>query len=160
MNQPASSENTPRGTSWVTVQIILMAIIVFLPPDLFGLPTFGGTIAIIAGLVISLIGLTFVGLSSAALGSNLTAFPRPLPGGSLVESGLYALVRHPIYCGVILSAIGWSILRGSVPSLIVSIGLILFFDRKARQEEIWLSDKYPNYTRYKTRVRKLIPFIY
>jgi len=155
-----SASQLPRGTRWVVLQIVLLAIIVFLPPNLAGLPTFDGTLATVAGIVIGVIGLAFVGLSSVALGSNLTAFPRPVADGSLVETGLYGLVRHPIYCGVILCAVGWSIFRGSLPSLIVSIGLILFFDRKAHQEEIWLAAQYPGYDAYRRRVRKLIPFMY
>ena len=33
------------------------------------------------------------------LGSNLTAFPKPIEGGALVTKGMYRVVRHPIYTG-------------------------------------------------------------
>ena len=65
----------------------------------------------------------------------------------------------PIVC-VILGALGWSLLRGSLIGLALTVGLFLFFDRKARREESWLMEKFPDYAAYRTRVHKLIPWFY
>ena len=37
---------------------------------------------------------------------------------------------------------------------------MIFFDRKATREEIWLRDRYPTYGDYAKRTRKLIPWLY
>jgi protein-S-isoprenylcysteine O-methyltransferase Ste14 len=95
-----------------------------------------------------------------ALGSSLSPFPKPVAGGKLVSAGPYALVRHPIYSGLIMGTLGLGLLRGSLLGIVLAVVLFLFFDRKSHQEEIWLSESYPGYPAYQQRVRKLIPFIY
>ena len=94
------------------------------------------------------------------MGPNLTPFPHPRDNNSLVETGVYGLVRHPIYSGIILGAIGWAGLFASTLTLIYALILFLFFDLKSRQEEKWLANKHPHYRAYQQRVRKLLPFIY
>jgi protein-S-isoprenylcysteine O-methyltransferase Ste14 len=36
----------------------------------------------------------------------------------------------------------------------------VFFDAKSRIEEVWLTEKFPDYTNYSTSVKKLIPWVY
>ena len=144
-----------RGEMWVIVQIILLAAIALSPT------TFDGSAAlVIIGLLIGLVGTVMVGLSILNLRSSLSIFPRPVENGSLSQGGLYSIVRHPIYAGVILGAFGWSLLRASLPALVLTLILVVFFDRKAHREEQWLTEKYPEYQQYRQRVHKLIPWIY
>jgi protein-S-isoprenylcysteine O-methyltransferase Ste14 len=163
---PKDSEPTlspARGATWVIVQIILLGLILLLPTQIDGLPTVPASlsmIALVVGGVIALAGLTIVILSALTLGPNLTIFPAPRPEGRLIQTGLYSLVRHPIYCGVILVALGWSVARAGLLSLVMTGALVVFFDRKAAREEQWLVDKFPEYQEYRRRVRKLIPWLY
>lgn len=53
-----------------------------------------------AGLLLGLAGLGSLGRK------NLSPFPHPKRGATLVEDGVYAMVRHPIYGGVSLGALG------------------------------------------------------
>ena len=156
-DKPQSGHNSGRGEAWVFVQIVLLVAIVLSPgwPDGLNKP-----LVIAAGLIIGLAGFVMVVLSASALGTTLSVFPRPVNDGHLTQTGLYALVRHPIYCGVITAALGWAIFRLSLPALILTIILAIFFDRKAAREELWLMEKYPEYGAYRQRVHKLIPFIY
>jgi protein-S-isoprenylcysteine O-methyltransferase Ste14 len=148
---------TGRGESWVAVQIVLLLAILVCPSWPANL---GGLVSMLIGVLIGVVGLIIVILSASSLGSTLSVFPRPLDDGRLTQTGLYALVRHPIYCGVILSALGWVIFRASIPALVLTLILAIFFDRKAAREEIWLMQKYTEYGTYRQRVHKLIPFIY
>jgi protein-S-isoprenylcysteine O-methyltransferase Ste14 len=57
-------------------------------------------------------------------------------------------------------AFGWSVYSNSLAGLAFDAMLLVFFDRKATREEIWLSEKFPGYAPYRSRVKKLIPWIY
>lgn len=46
------------------------------------------------------------------------------------------------------------------PALLVAAMLIPFFHAKARREERWLREKFPEYAEYERRVRRFIPWIY
>ncbi len=45
----------------------------------------------------------------AALGRQITPFPKPVEQGSVKRSGAYGLVRHPMYGGVLLLTLAWSL---------------------------------------------------
>jgi protein-S-isoprenylcysteine O-methyltransferase Ste14 len=95
-----------------------------------------------------------------SLGCNRTVFPRPLEKGSLVQTGIYSLVRHPLYSSLIALGAGWSIDRASWPALFLTAMLALLLDFKSRVEERWLRKKFPGYELYARRVKRLIPWIY
>jgi protein-S-isoprenylcysteine O-methyltransferase Ste14 len=152
-----------RGTWWVVGQIILLAAIVLVPRQINEFPAVPDSLAsvdILVGIIIAGLGGIFGLLGVFSLGPNLTIFPRPLNDSTLIETGIYGLVRHPIYTGVILMALGWSIARSSIFSLLLTLVLAVFFDLKARREEGWLEQKFPEYATYRKRVHKLIPWLY
>ena len=94
------------------------------------------------------------------LGQSLTPLPYPREEGALVKTGVYRVVRHCLYSGVILGAIAGTIYWLSLSHLIATAVLFVFFDAKATQEEKWLCDRYPEYPEYQKTVKKLLPFIY
>jgi len=49
---------------------------------------------------------------------------------------------------------------GRLARLVVAFGALAFFDAKSRREEQWLAARFPAYSTYCQRVRKLIPGIY
>jgi protein-S-isoprenylcysteine O-methyltransferase Ste14 len=112
-----------------------------------------GAILFVAGAIVGILGVR-------ALGSNRTHDPLPLPGGELIESGVFAYVRHPLYCSLILSGVGWSTLFGSIPAVMASVGLAILLDRKARLEERYLRERFPTYSAYARRVTRFVPGIY
>jgi protein-S-isoprenylcysteine O-methyltransferase Ste14 len=94
------------------------------------------------------------------LGRNLTPLPYPREDGQLVKSGVYSIVRHPLYSGLIFAAFSWVVFQVSLSHLIGAAILCTFFDAKARREEAWLTEKYSEYSDYQQRVKKLIPGVY
>lgn len=149
-------KNVGRGERWVLAQIILLILILFAPLISRAVSGFGQ----LAGIALGGLGLLMVLLSASSLRASFTIFPRPKMYGALSRSGLYAIVRHPMYGGVLLCALGWSLFHGSVLALFLTLGLGVFFDRKAAREEMWLAQKYPDYAQYQKQVRKLIPWLY
>ncbi len=94
------------------------------------------------------------------LGKNLTLLPKPKDNAELVQAGLYRWVRHPIYFGVIVLALGWGLTQQTLLVWIYVLVLMIFFDIKSRKEEQWLCERFPEYPKYQGRVRKLVPWIY
>ena len=91
----------------------------------------------------------------------MTPLPRPRTPVRIVESGAYRFVRHPMYGGLILLAVGFSLARGSLVALVLSVALAVLFDRKANVEERWLARLAPEYAAYRERVpRRLIPYLF
>jgi protein-S-isoprenylcysteine O-methyltransferase Ste14 len=97
---------------------------------------------------------------SLRLRSNLTPLPYPKPQATLVQTGPYRFVRHPMYAGGILLAFGWALVVRGWLTLVYAALLFVFLDVKSAREERWLADKFPDYLDYQRRVRKLVPFIH
>jgi protein-S-isoprenylcysteine O-methyltransferase Ste14 len=150
-----------RGGWWVAAQIPLL-LLAFLVPGWTGQADTGSlaSLQVYAGRTLFFVGALFALAGAASLGRGLTPFPQPLPKSQLRTGGAYALVRHPIYTGVLFMAFGWSISSNSLAGLLVDVPLFVFFDRKAAREEIWLAGKFSGYAAYRRRVKKLIPWIY
>ncbi len=152
-----------RGEWYVIVQLVLFALIFFSPlviPRLIEWPDPWDKLRIGLGAALILIGGLTAMAGVLSLGRNLTAVPYPKADAALVENGAYRIVRHPIYCGLIFGAFGWSLLNSSLLTLLLALVLFIFFDVKSRREEQWLVERYANYTAYQARVHKLIPLIY
>ncbi|MCA9919842.1 MAG: isoprenylcysteine carboxylmethyltransferase family protein [Anaerolineales bacterium] len=152
-----------KGEWYVVIQFLLFGVVAFAPATLPGQAVWSGlwrSISLLIGF--ALIGssgvLAFTGLLN--LGRNLTAVPRPKEDAHMVAHGAYRVVRHPIYSGIILGALGLGLLRGGWLALLYGVILFFFFDIKSRREEIWLREKYVDYAEYQQRVHKLIPFVY
>jgi protein-S-isoprenylcysteine O-methyltransferase Ste14 len=146
-----------RGEGWVVLQFLLIAAIVLVPrrsPEAF--PNWLRYL----GLPLMAAGAAIGGAAVLNLGSNLTPLPKPVENGQLVRSGAYSIVRHPIYLAVMLGMVGFSLLRASVGGLALCGLLFAFFDRKARREEAWLRERYPDYAEYQQQVRRLLPWLY
>ena len=120
-----------------------------------GLYTFSALPQLVGAFAVWLLGKGLIDL-----GQSLTPLPYPRDDGRLIQTGVYGIVRHCLYSGVILLAIAGSIYWLSVPHLLASLILFMFFDAKASQEERWLCDRYPEYPVYRQKVKKLLPFIY
>ncbi len=148
-----------RGEFWVIGQFVLMAVIVVV-----GLLTQGhyttGVLNVVVGILLCAVSLGFGWRGFVNLGKNLTAFPKPLADGQLVTSGVYAIVRHPIYTSVLAGCFGYALLRASWLAILVSVVLCVWFEFKSRREEHFLNERFPEYAAYAQSVKKFIPAIY
>jgi len=144
-----------RGGVWVAVQSILMLIAimfaVMFPAHTRDLPVF------MLGICLLVVGGCFGVAGVIVLGKNRTPYPQPRPGSQLVQRGIYAVVRHPLYTSVMLVSLGWALIWQSVASLGAALLLLPFFHAKARREERWLCEKFAGYADYAKRVPRFLP---
>ena len=115
-------------------------------------PDAGTPLRVVAGALVLIAGAVFAVAGSRTLGPSLTPLPRPREGAAFRDDGIYGLVRHPIYGGVLLIAVGVSLLSSPVAFVPTAL-LVVLFEGKARREEAWLLDRYEGYGEYRERVR-------
>jgi protein-S-isoprenylcysteine O-methyltransferase Ste14 len=103
--------------------------------------------------------LICAGAVPVALGHWQLGFATHLPsqGDTLMERGLYAQVRHPIYAGGLAIFAGLALLRPTAPWLLACALAALFMVVQARLEEIDLMQRMPAYRAYRTRVPAWLP---
>jgi protein-S-isoprenylcysteine O-methyltransferase Ste14 len=142
----------PRGEGWVVAQLALGALIVSVGIAGPEWSSTAKTALLVAGIGIGIAGLALLITGVVALGSSLTPFPKPSEDSTLRSGGAYRLVRHPIYGGLLLLAIGWSVVLSPI-ALVVTALLAVVLELKARHEESMLAERYPEYEAYRRRVR-------
>jgi protein-S-isoprenylcysteine O-methyltransferase Ste14 len=155
---PSDSRHTPslpnlnpwwkgsRGEWLVVAQVILIGLVFLGPRTVFGHPRrpfpFPEVCSVVGILFMAGGGLLFfAGL--LRLGRGLTPLPYPKEGAPFIQTGPYALVRHPMYCGGLLLALGWALfIQGCLALGYVAV-LFLLLDIKSRREEAWLMERFP-----------------
>jgi protein-S-isoprenylcysteine O-methyltransferase Ste14 len=112
------------------------------------------------GAAVVLIGLAITLWARLALGRNWSGAVTLKQDHELIESGPYRFVRHPIYTGVLLMALGTAVLTARVSSFVFCALLLIGLWFKLRAEEQLMTEHFPEaYPRYRQRVRALIPFL-
>jgi protein-S-isoprenylcysteine O-methyltransferase Ste14 len=144
-----------RGGFWVGVQSSLLLAVVALGVLDQGDWTSSWVMA--GGAVLFLAGGVFGVAGVIVLGRNRTPFPHPREGSNLVQHGIYARVRHPLYTSVMLSSLGWALIWQSPAAFGVALLLVPFLRAKARHEERCLIGKFPGYADYARRVPAFVP---
>jgi protein-S-isoprenylcysteine O-methyltransferase Ste14 len=111
----------------------------------------------------AMIGLTAAGIAFAwwariHLGKLWSGGIERMANHRVVESGPYALARHPIYTGLIASAAAAAVLRSTPWALLGATLIALGFALKAGVEERFLERELGGYQAYRRRVRMILPF--
>jgi protein-S-isoprenylcysteine O-methyltransferase Ste14 len=155
----------PRGEGWVALQGVcfgLMVAAIYAAPHDPGEDEISAGTRMFFGYMVGIVAAAFLGSGIAELrrARAFTAVPRPRDEGTLVETGAYRWVRHPIYTGLILGALGLAIITPWAGTFIAVGLLALVLDLKRRREEVWLVERYPGYAAYRTRTKALIPRLY
>lgn len=142
------------GWAFVVVQALLLGLLIVMP-DAGHWPVPGWLSAAAAAIVA--VGVAVVAVAAIGLGSALTPTPVPRSGAELTTAGLYRLVRHPIYTGVLLIVAGITLHSANAITVLVAAATWGFFVVKSRFEERHLSSVYPGYGAYAETTPRLIP---
>jgi len=82
-------------------------------------------------------------------------------GQSVVDTGLYGVVRHPMYMSTLVLFLSMPMVLGSVISLIIMLAYIPIIALRIKNEEQVLTRQLAGYSEYRQKVRwKVIPFVW
>lgn len=82
-------------------------------------------------------------------------------GQKVIDTGLYGVVRHPMYSATILLFLAIPLVLGSVFSFIIFLVYPLIIAKRVKHEEEFLEQELPGYREYKQKVKyRMIPFIW
>jgi protein-S-isoprenylcysteine O-methyltransferase Ste14 len=112
------------------------------------------------GTAITAAGLGFSAWARVHLGRNWSATVTVKQDHELIRTGPYAIVRHPIYTGLLCGFIGTALAIGQWRGVVAVAIVLVAFWRKLRLEERWMSETFgEDYRLYRARTKALIPFL-
>jgi protein-S-isoprenylcysteine O-methyltransferase Ste14 len=95
------------------------------------------------------------------LGGNWSGRVTIKEGHTLEKRGPYAIVRHPIYSGLLLAVLGTAIAFREIRGLIAVALVFAMLLMKSRMEERFMMEEFGSvYRDYGRQVKALIPFVY
>ncbi len=111
------------------------------------------------GALMTAIGLLFTVWARVHIGRNWSGIVTIKRDHELVDTGPYALVRHPIYTGLLFAFIGSALARGEWRSILAVLVAWAALWRKLGLEERWMTERFgETYVEYRHRVPALLPF--
>lgn len=145
-----------RGELYGALQLVLVVFLLRAPSLIDGVVSLcTGPLLLLFGAVVSGKGVVDLGLK------QMSIWPAPVPDASLKTEGVYEIVRHPIYSGLLLASIGFAVATGSPARMAITVGMAVLLVKKIEVEEQFLIDAYPDYSDYVEDVPyKILPKIF
>ena len=113
------------------------------------------------GLILVLAGLGLAVWARLVLGRNWSGWVTIKENHTLVRQGPYAIVRHPIYSGLLLAVLGTAIASRELRVLVATGLVLLLVCMKLRVEETFMKEEFgAEYTEYQRQVKTLIPLVW
>jgi protein-S-isoprenylcysteine O-methyltransferase Ste14 len=112
------------------------------------------------GAAMTAAGLLFAVWARIHLGCNWSRSVTIKEDHELIVSGPYALVRHPIYTGILTGFLGTAIALTEVRGVLALVLITISLWAKMRMEEKFMRDQFgATYVNYSKRVAALVPFV-
>lgn len=153
------------ASRWAHMGPLLLAAVLFaLPPRpwpwLFARFVPATAAGFWSGVALVVAGLGFAVWARVVLGRNWSGIVTLKQDHELIRSGPYAIVRHPIYTGLLAAFAGSALALGEWRGLLALVIVCVALWRKLRLEERWLAEIFgDSYTRYRREVAALVPFL-
>ena len=95
------------------------------------------------------------------LGRRFSGLVAIQQGHQLVTTGIYSIIRHPSYLGLLVNALGWALAFRSIVGLILTALMLIPLVARMRSEEALLISQFGSeYESYRARTERLIPGFY
>ena len=80
---------------------------------------------------------------------------------TVIDTGLYGIVRHPMYSATVLLFLSMPLVLGSVHAFLIFLAYPLIIAKRIKHEEAFLEQELPGYREYKQKVKYcMIPFLW
>jgi protein-S-isoprenylcysteine O-methyltransferase Ste14 len=95
------------------------------------------------------------------LGQRFSGLVAIQPGHTLVTTGIYGVIRHPSYLGLLINSLGWSLaFRSGVGVLLTMLLIPILLSRISAEENLLHAQFGDDYNTYRSHTSRLIPGIY
>ncbi len=160
----SSGEREDRSNRWVLAAFALIGLLSAYLPALTDRKDFWT----IDGEAIRRLGVVLTALGGAlrigpvfVLGRRFSGLVAIQPGHELVTSGVYTVIRHPSYLGLLVTALGWALaFRSGVGVLLTALLIPPLLARISSEERLLSAHFGAEYDAYRARTWRLIPGLY
>lgn len=160
----SSGVREDRGNRWVIVAFGVIGLLAaYLPAytDRVEFWTIDGDTIRWLGVLLFAIGGALRLWPVFVLGDRFSGLVAIQPGHTLVTGGIYSVIRHPSYLGLLVNSLGWALAFRSGAGLLLAALLIPPTVARIRAEEALLRTQFGDaYDAYRARTSRLIPGLY
>jgi len=153
-----------RDNRWVLVVFGVLGLLDGIVPayaDRIGFWTFDGDTIRWIGVAIYAVGGVLRLWPVRVLGNRFSGLVAIQPGHTLVTDGIYGVIRHPSYLGLLITMLGWGLAFHSWVGIALTVLIILPLVARMRAEERFLRSEFgESYDAYRARTSRLIPGVY
>jgi protein-S-isoprenylcysteine O-methyltransferase Ste14 len=113
------------------------------------------------GYALLMAGMLFAGWARLFLGGNWSSSVTLKEDHTLIQSGPYRIVRHPIYTGLLVALLGTAIALGELRCFLGVLLAAIAWKIKSMSEETLMVQQFGDqYTRYREQVKGLVPYLW
>jgi protein-S-isoprenylcysteine O-methyltransferase Ste14 len=153
-----------RGNRWIFAPLAVIGVLsAYLPAytDRLDVWTIDGDATRWLGLALFTVGGVLRIWPVFVLGRRFSGLVAIQPGHTLVTSGIYGIIRHPSYLGLLVGALGWSLAFRSVVGVLLMVLTVPVILSRIRAEEALLDTQFgAEYDAFRACTSRLIPGIY
>lgn len=157
-------EREDRGNRWVIAALAVIGFLeAFLPAytDRIDFWTIDGDTVRWLGVALFALGGAFRLWPVFVLGHRFSGLVAIQPGHRLVTDGIYGVIRHPSYLGLLVTSLGWALaFRSGVGLLLTLASTLVVLGRIQAEEKLLGSHFGAEYEAYRRRTSRLIPGVY
>jgi protein-S-isoprenylcysteine O-methyltransferase Ste14 len=159
-----SGEREDRGNRWIFAALAPIGLLLgWLPAytDRMDFWTLDGDTVRWPGVVLVAAGGALRLWPVFVLGHRFSGLVAIQPGHTLVTTGIYGVIRHPSYLGLLLGSLGWALTFRSWPGVLLTALMMVPIIARIRAEECLLSSQFgAEYDAYRSRTSRLMPGVY
>jgi protein-S-isoprenylcysteine O-methyltransferase Ste14 len=160
----SSGRREDTKNRWILLPFLVLGfILAWLPAytDRRDVGTIDGDTVRYFGLALFVVGCTLRLAPVFVLGRRFSGLVAIQEGHELVTGGLYRVIRHPSYLGLLLGLFGWALVFRSAIGVLVSLLLLPPLIARMNSEEALLESEFgAQYADYRRRSWRLLPFLY
>jgi protein-S-isoprenylcysteine O-methyltransferase Ste14 len=153
-----------RSNRWVIAALGVLSVVDAWAPaytDRIGFLTFGAEGVRWAGFLLYSFGGVLRLAPVFVLGRRFSGLVAIQPEHRLVTGGLYGVIRHPSYLGLLVSVLGWAFAFRSGVGVAIAVLMLLVLLARIQAEERLLSETFgPEYEAYRARTWRLVPYVF